>query len=283
MKRPVLLIVIFLAVILYSDKIYSQELNQEPSQTSSSVPTSSPTEAEPVVPAEVPQVQAAPAATAVETPQIPEPEQQPQPQPLAPVVSEEKPKERKEDIEKPFLLIDEALPEGATSQGVWYWDSALKYSGERSHTEPAKKEVAEHSYRANSIEIPKNSVMEQYVYLDPNAIPKGIMLKFSVENGTSDAEIGVYWEGEEEVFVYNNDEPMLYYGVLPNAGKWERLEVYFQDLGLEGARLSGISFVVYGGKANWDFTKIRPIKEGEGYPQAEELPAEEIKDRGGIE
>ena|GEM_PF-2560346 len=186
--------------------------------------------------------------------------------------------EEKSKASDEILLIDDSLPENSVTKGIWNWDNVLKCSGERSHTEPANSGIAQHSYRSTPIKIPKGTVIEQYVYLDPNEIPKGIMLKFSVENGTNGGEIGVYWEGEEEVFVYNNDEPMLYYGVLPNAGRWEKLEVYSEDLGLEGIKLSGISFITYGGKANWDLTKIRPIKEDEGYPQEEELPAEEIEE-----
>lgn len=192
--------------------------------------------------------------------------------PPTPAVSEEKPKPSEE-----IVLIDDYLPENSTMEGTWDWDAALKYSGEKSHTQPAAKEIAQHSYKANPIEVPKRCVIEQYVYLDPNEIPKGIMLKFSVENGPSGGEVGVYWEGEEEVFIFNNDEPMLYYGVLPNAGKWEKLQVYAEDLGLEGVKLTGIIFITYGGKANWDLTKIRPVKEDEGYPLEEELTVEEFK------
>lgn len=253
MKRPVFVIAAILAIISYTSKISSQEPSGVPA---------TPSEIQPAAPVEAQQPAEPQAAEAQPTPQE------------TPTTSaaEEKPSASNETV-----LIDDSLPDGSAIEGTWDWDSTLKYSGERSHTEPAKKEFAQHSYKSNPIEIPKNSVIEQYVYLDPNEIPKGIMLKFNVENGANDGEVGVYWEGEEEIFVYNNDEPMLYYGVLPNAGKWEKLEVYSEDLGLEGVKLIGISFVAYGGKANWDLTKIRPIKEGEGYPQAEELPAEEIK------
>jgi hypothetical protein len=167
------------------------------------------------------------------------------------------------------VLIDDALPDGATTEGVWEWDTLLKYSGERSHTESAAKGITEHSYRTNPIVIPRNSVIEQYIYLDPDNMPKGIMLKFRFENDGREDEIGIYREGEEEVFVFSNDEPMLYDGTLPNAGKWEKLQIYCDDLGLVGAKLTGISFVTYGGRAYWDLTRIRAAKEGEQYPPEE--------------
>lgn len=156
-----------------------------------------------------------------------------------------------------IVLIDDSLPEGAADSGIWTWDASLKYSGERSHTEPPAKVITEHSYRNAGIIIPPNSVIEQFVYLDPNNIPKGIMLKFSFEMEGKDNEIGIYREGEEEVFVFNEDEPALYDGTLPNAGGWEKLQISCDDLGLTGAKLTGISFVTYGGKVYWDLTRIR--------------------------
>lgn len=168
-----------------------------------------------------------------------------------------------------IVLIDDAVPEGSTTGGTWGWDTSLKYSGEKSHTESAAKGITEHSYRTSPMVIPANSVIEQYVYLDPDNMPKGIMLKFGFENDSGEDEIGIYREGEEEVFVFNNDEPMLYDGTLPDAGKWEKLQIYCDDLGLVGAKLTGISFVTYGGRAYWDMTSIRAAKEREQFPPEE--------------
>lgn len=171
--------------------------------------------------------------------------------------------------EEQIILIDDTLPEGSTTEGTWEWDTSLKYSGEKSHTESAGKSATEHSYRARPVVILKNSAIEQYVYLDPDNMPKGIMLKFRFENDGKEDEIGIYREGEEEAFIFNNDEPMLYDGTLPNAGKWEKLQIYCDDLDLVGAKLIGISFVTYGGRAYWDLTLIRAVKEGEQSPPEE--------------
>lgn len=200
--------------------------------------------------------------TATEAPVVETTAQAPAP------VAAEIPAKRLEDREE-IVLIDDALPEGSTTEGIWGWETSLKESGEKSHTEPPAKAITEHSYRANPVVIPKNSVIEQYVYLDPDNMPKGIMLKFRFENDGKEDEIGIYREGEEEVFIFNNDEPMLYDGTLPNAGNWEKLQIYCDDLGLVGAKLTGISFVTYGGRAYWDLTRIRAVKEGEQYPPEE--------------
>ena len=162
--------------------------------------------------------------------------------------------------EEAKVILDDSLPAGAVTQGVWEWDNSLKYSGEKSHTQPAAKGLAEHSYRAAPVDVPDGYLLEQYVYLDPKNVPSGIMLTFRFEADDREGEIGVYREGEEEVFVFNEDEPVIYDGTLPEPGKWEKWTIDPVDLDLNGAKITGISFAVYGGKANWDLTRFVPSK-----------------------
>jgi hypothetical protein len=171
------------------------------------------------------------------------------------VVAEPKPED-----EGAIVIIEDSLPDGAVIQGVWEWDASQKYSGEKSHTGPASKGLIEHSYRAAPVVVPEGYLLEQYFYLYPNNIPSGIMLRFTYELDSKEGEIGVYKEGEEEVFVFNDDEPVIYEGTLPEPGKWEKWTIDPNDLGLKGAKLTGISFVVYGGKADWDLTRFVPLK-----------------------
>jgi len=161
--------------------------------------------------------------------------------------------------EEAIVVLDDALPTGAISEGRWEWDTSLKYSGERSHTQPAAKGVEEHSYRAAAVDVPEGYLLEQYVYLDPKDVPAGIMLRFTYEVDGKEGEIGIYREGEEEVFVFGDDEPVIYEGTLPEPGKWEKWTIGPNDLGLKGAKITGISFLVYGGKANWDLTRFVPL------------------------
>ena len=158
------------------------------------------------------------------------------------------------------VLLDDLLPAGAVTQGTWEWDALLKYSGERSHTQPETKALAEHSYRAAPVDVPEDYLLEQYVYLDPKKVPAGIMLRFAFEADGKESDIGVYREGEEEIFVFNDDEAVIYDGTLPEAGKWEKWMIDPNDLGLKGAKITGISFIVYGGKAYWDLTRFVPSK-----------------------
>ncbi len=159
-----------------------------------------------------------------------------------------------------IVLLDDALPENAITQGKWDWDDSLKYSGAKSHTEPAAEGVAEHSYRMAPVDVPENHNIEIYVYPDAGDPPEGMQLRVSFELEGREGEIGVYREGEEEVFVFNDDEAVIYDGTLPEPGKWSKWEIYPNDLGLNGAKITGISFVAYGGKANWDLLQFAPSK-----------------------
>jgi len=48
-----------------------------------------------------------------------------------------------------------------------------------------------------------------------------------------------------------SQQPM---GGLPAAGQWVRLEVPASLVGLEGRTLSGMNFILYNGRATWDYT-----------------------------
>jgi len=199
-----------------------------------------------------------PAATAVETLPVSSsaPAVSATPEPEVPVESSQiKPEE-----EPAVIILDDSLPVGAITDGKWEWDSSLKYSGEKSHTEPAAKGISEHSCRVSAVDVPDGYLLEQYVYIDPVNIPSGLMVKFRFESEGREGEIGVYREAEEEVFVFNNDEAVIYDGVLPETGRWEKWVIDPDDLGLKGAKITGISFAVYGGRANWDLTRFVPSK-----------------------
>jgi hypothetical protein len=185
---------------------------------------------------------------------------------IAPAAEEKLPEEEGPGA---IVILDDALPEGAVTQGKWEWDASLKYSESKSHTEPAANGVTEHSYRVAPLDIPENFNIEQYVYLDPGDPPEGILLRFRFESEGKEGEIGVYREGEREVFTFNDDEAVIYDGTLPEPGKWSKWEIDPDDLGLRNAKITGISFVVYGGKANWDLLQFAPSKKYKNNSQPE--------------
>ncbi len=173
-----------------------------------------------------------------------------------PAPEEDKPQEEPGAI----VILDGALPEDAITQGTWEWNDPFKYGDPKSHTEPASEGITAHSYISAPIDVPDNYNIETYVYLDPAKPPQGILLRFRFEAEGREGDIGVYKEGEKEVFIFNDDEAVIYDGILPEPGKWAKWSVDPDDLGLSGAKIEGISFVVYGGKANWARTRFVPSK-----------------------
>ncbi len=155
---------------------------------------------------------------------------------------------------KETVWVDEAVPTGAQQTGTWEWvPTPTAYVGAQSHTEPSAAALAEHGFTTNAQTLPEGSVIVQYVYLDPQQSPKGLMLKLKLADGSQTA---VYWEGDEEVFEVGDEELSWYMDVLPEAGSWQRLEVWVDDFGLGGEQLTGLSYVTFGGKAYWDKTSL---------------------------
>ena len=200
-----------------------------------------------------------------EPPPVSAPSSQEAPSP-APAVSVPEPPAAPEET----VWVDDALPADAKTEGDWVWDSSTVSSGAKSHGHAPAKGIQSHGFTADPIRLSSNSLVTQQVWCDPKDPPKGIMLKFKLETGE---EVGVYWEGEEEVFAPKEDEEVWYYGILPELGKWSTLEVLAEDLGLEEEKVIGLKFVTFDGRVLWDKTTIRkapPAEEVESFPDLPE-------------
>ncbi len=170
---------------------------------------------------------------------------------------------------KEVVWVDDAVPAGAQATGTWEWSTAQAYSGSQSHTEPAAAGDAEHGFTlgGSSQPLPEGSVIVQYVYLDPQQPPTGLMLKLTLADGS---QTGVYWEGDEEVFQIGDEELSWYMDVLPDAGSWQRLEIWVDDFGLGGEQLTGVSYTAHGGKVYWDKTALEEHPELLAEPDVDE-------------
>ena len=164
------------------------------------------------------------------------------------------------------LLLDDELPQGATQEGTWVWENGQPSAGKLFHSHPPAKGIQSHGYSPEKpIPIPTNAMITQEVWLDPANPPKGIALQLRLTTGD---EVGVYWEGEEEVFKPQEGQELWYYGLLPELGQWAKLEILVEDMGLEDAQVAGVRFVTHGGRVLWDKTVLTaapPIEE-EGGP-----------------
>ncbi|HET6975524.1 MAG TPA: Ig-like domain-containing protein [Pyrinomonadaceae bacterium] len=88
-----------------------------------------------------------------------------------------------------------------------------------------------------------------YVFLDPNNLPREIMLEWKDATGW---EHRAYWGANVINRGVNGTASRFYMGALPQAGEWVRLEVPALSLGLNNIDLDGMSFVADGGRATWD-------------------------------
>ena len=192
--------------------------------------------------------------TAVPSPTTPEPQQPPE-----------------------TVWLENDLPADAQAEGEWIWNDEQAAGGERSHSHPAAKGMAFHAVTfAQPIRLPTNGLITQEVWLDPKDPPQGIALKFKL---ATDQEAGVYWEGEKEVFTPDEYEELWYYGALPELGKWTKLEILVEDLGLEDQEIAGIRFITYDGHVLWDktaLTEAPPLEGEKGNEPALNLPAPTI-------
>ncbi len=164
-----------------------------------------------------------------------------------------------EAILLPSYWLDGALPsEDDIEDGTWIWEPDYFPEGIiRVHSHPSGKGVHFHGFRNSPIHMVGHPMITQEVWLDPADPPRGIMVKFVLTSGD---EIGVYWEGEEEVFfpLIEKEGPMeiWYYGMLPELGKWTPLTILAEDLALEDQDVVGLKFVTYDGRALWGRTSV---------------------------
>lgn len=162
------------------------------------------------------------------------------------------------------IFFDDALPPKAEENGTanvrfisWKWipKPGPVFSGDYSHTisgEPIEK-IHQHYFEdANPpLLLTEQDILFAYVYIDPAAPPKTIMMQWNVNKNW---EHRAYW-GENKIEFGRNETPSRRpMGPLPKFGEWVRLEVPAAHIGLSGngIAISGCSFDHFGGRVYWD-------------------------------
>lgn len=154
--------------------------------------------------------------------------------------------------------IDDDLPPGAQpsssgSGGGWQWIAAEEQPvtcGSKAARRTSEG-LGQHFFTGarEPLVIGAGDKLFAYVYLDPEAPPKQIMLQFN----DGSWEHRAYW-GENRInWGKDNSPSRRRLGDLPPAGQWVRLEVDPAQVGLKpGTKLNGWAFTQFDGTVLWD-------------------------------
>src|SRR5437660_2200413 len=152
--------------------------------------------------------------------------------------------------------VDDTKPGGATLAGDggdgWSWiaSNPAPYSGSLAHQSVlAAGEHQHYFYNATAtLAIAAGDTLFAYVYLDPANPPSQVMLQWN----DGSWEHRAYWGANLIGWGTDGTVSRRYMGALPAAGQWVRLSVPAAQVGVEGSRLSGMAYALYGGRATWD-------------------------------
>ena len=160
-----------------------------------------------------------------------------------------------------FAWVDDAQSNGGKTDGTWKFvgkTEAPVFSKEKSRIQTAAPDqLVQHTFHnANrKVTLAEGDILYAYVWLDPENTPQTIMLQWN--DGSWDHR--AFW-GDDKI-TYGEigtdtpaHKPM---GELPELGKWVRLEVEPEIIGLKaGSVLNGMAFTQYGGTAYWDVAGV---------------------------
>jgi hypothetical protein len=152
---------------------------------------------------------------------------------------------RKSQAER--VWFEDKLPFGATTEGTWNWE---RRDGRPVHTEPEAIGTHRHWFSGDPVGhlVNAGDILYVYVRVSEQHPPETIMLQW--HDGDSWGH-GAYWGADRIREFQANTPARRFLGELPTAGKWVRLEVPADKVGLEGKTLRGMSFILRGGQCVW--------------------------------
>lgn len=159
------------------------------------------------------------------------------------------------------LWIDDATPAGARLQGNQPWKFVEApdhpvHRGKKSHVHTAAGDgITQHFFdnATDKLKIPAGARLFTYVYLDPKNPPETIQLQFNDGSWNHRAT----WGADKAFNAGRNDASNRRIGDLPEVGKWIRLEVTAEAVGLKpGSELNGWAFTQVKGTIYWDTSGI---------------------------
>lgn len=155
------------------------------------------------------------------------------------------------------VWFEDKVPFGATAGGTWNW---VRREGRSAHTEPTAIGTHRHWFQdaPSGHVVGNNDILFAYVFIPAKDAPEAIMLQW--HDGES-WEHGASW-GADRIREFTANTPAhRHMGELPVAGRWVRLEVPANKVGLEGKIIRGMSFILHGGRCLWGRTGTVQVEE----------------------
>ncbi|MBA4137254.1 MAG: glycoside hydrolase family 9 [Opitutus sp.] len=159
--------------------------------------------------------------------------------------------------------IDDAWPDGAQPHAggtAWIGAEPTPFSGSKVHTSATTLTggaagIHEHGFdhASEPLEIGADDVLFTHVWLDPQNPPREIMISWN----DGSWEHRAYWGANVITYGADGSAGRKRIAVLPENGKWVRLDVPASAVGLGGRKVRGMSFASVDGRAVWDLCGVR--------------------------
>jgi len=181
------------------------------------------------------------------------------------------------------VWIDDAIPPGANPLGNGGGAQKFEFVSQPDHPvySGVKASMRSCSGRGQHLiqnanpafDVGSNAKLFTYVYLDPKNPPKEIMLQWHEGDSWNHR---VFWGENLIPWGQENSPERRHMGPLPEVGKWVRLEINAQDVGLKpGHKLTGWAFTQFDGTVYWDKAGISSITPSPARARLAELKAAE--------
>jgi hypothetical protein len=169
------------------------------------------------------------------------------------------------------VWIEDDFPVGAQVQGTTPTQFVTAAEGGQvaSGTRAIKRTdagLAQDFYQSGAAPLPilPEGKIFAHVFLDPANLPKSIMVQFHKGDWKHRAVWGEY---DPIPFGAPNTTEKVHFGPLPEAGKWVKLEIPIEKVGLvPGEPITGVAMTQYGGTVYWDKVGIAGRTDPAGDP-----------------
>ncbi len=159
---------------------------------------------------------------------------------------------RAEDV----VWLDDSLPAGgisfASENDKWNWvaSNPAPFSGTFAHQSENVAGLHHHffAFAEPALVVNAGDTLFVYVFLDPANPPRELMLTWLAD----DWEHRAYWGENLLNEGLDGTAGRRAVGPLPPTGRWVRLEIPAEYVGLENKRVTGMGFTLFDGRATWD-------------------------------